>query len=222
MRVITGYTGKTTNSAEDAVGQVAQGERDTQWGAIPGVTSGAWNGRTANVQPQYKPVINGQQLEMPELLEVVIDQPMTSNGGMTFPIPVGTPVMLTPQMRALDDFEEGGDAKPYDARSFHVSTMRGSLSGGEALSQTIENVDLENFHMRFNAAGTYGIKGSPDGKFKIEGAEGDVYDLLATAIELIAGDQLQINYGSSAGTGHALENAAALTVIAGKLRAMAL
>lgn len=218
-----GYIGKTDNDPIDAVGQVAQGERETTWGAIPGVTSGEWNGRTVNVQPKYKPVVNGQQIEMPELYEVVIDQPMTANGGMTFPIPVGTPVMLTPQMRALDDFEEGGDATPYDARSFHVSTMRASLSGGEALADDIPNIDLENFHLRFNAEGTFGIKGSPDGKFKIEGAQGDVYDLLATAIELIAADGLFIKTGSSAGLGiHELENKAALTEIAGKLRAMAL
>ena len=41
-------------------------------------------------------------------------------------------------------------------------------------------------------------------------------------MELVASDQLQINYGSSAGSGHQLQNRAALMEIAGKIRAMAL
>jgi hypothetical protein len=130
--------------------------------------------------------------------------------------------MLTPQMRAIDDYEEGGEGTPYDARSFHVSTMRATLSGGDSLSDPLENVDQNNTHLRFDKGGQFGIKGSPDGKVRIDGAQGNIYDLLATAIELIASDTLQINYGSSSGSGHALENAAALSEIAGKLRAMAL
>jgi hypothetical protein len=131
--------------------------------------------------------------------------------------------MLTPQMRAMDGYEEGGEGSPYDARSFHISNMRASLSGGNPLSDPLPNADPDNVHLRFNADGTYGMKGSPDGKVRIDGAEGNIYDLLATAIELIAGDGLNILSGSSAGLGiHELENKAALTEIAGKLRAMAL
>lgn len=220
---MVGLIGKTTNDPGDAVGQIAQTERETTWGPIPGVTTSAWNGRTVNVRPLYRPVVNGQELEMPELLEVPLDQPMTANGGMTFPVPVGTPVMLTPQMRALDDWEEGGDAKAYDARSFHISNMRASLTGGESLSQEIPNIDLENAHYRFNASGSYGLKGSPDGKFQLNGAEGNFIDILAEAIELIADDGLDIKSGSSIGVGiHALENRAALLVLAGKLRGMVL
>jgi hypothetical protein len=216
-----GYTGKVTNSAEDAVGQMAQGERETTWGAIPGeiVSYDAAKG-TATVRPLYKPKVNGQTLTMPDLHEVPVDQPRSGNSGLTFPIPAGTKVMLAPQMRALDEYEEGNEGDPYDARSFHVSNMRASLSGGDSLSDPLPNADADNTHLRFNPEGTYGLKGSPDGKFKLEGAQGDAYDLIATALELIAADTLQINYGSSAGNGHALENAAALTVIAGKLRAM--
>lgn len=204
------------------VGSVSQADKDATWGPIPGVTTSAWNGRTVNVQPQYQPVVNGQKLEMPELIEVPLDQPMTANGGMTFPIPVGTPVMLTPQMRALDDWEEGGDAAAYDARSFHVSTMRASVTGGEALSQEIEGIDLENFHLRFNASGSFGMKGSPDGKFQLNGAQGDVFDILAEVVELLASDTLLINYGSSAGSGHELQFKAQYAVLAAKLRAMVL
>lgn len=218
-----GYVGKYTNGSEDAVGQVAQGEKDSTWGPIPGeiVSYDAAKG-TATVRPLYKPKVNGTTLTMPDLYEVPVDQPRTGNSGLTFPIPAGTKVTLSPQMRAIDEYEEGNDADPYDARSFHVSNMRASLSGGDSLSSPLPNADADNTHLRFDAEGNFGLKGSPDGKFKLEGAQGDAYDLIAQALELIAGDQLQINYGSSAGTGHALANAAALTAIAAKLRAMSL
>lgn len=220
---MTGYTGKVTNSAEDAVGRMAQGERETTWGAIPGeiIDYDAAKG-TATVRPLYKPKINGQTVEMPDLYEVPVDQPRSGNSGLTFPIPAGTKVMLAPQMRAMDEYEEGNEGDPYDARSFHVSNMRASLSGGDSLSDPLPNADPDNTHLRFDPDGNYGLKGSPDGKFKLDGSDGNIYELLAEAIELIASDTLQINYGSSAGSGHALENAAALTVIAGKLRNMVL
>ncbi|NTA36838.1 Gp138 family membrane-puncturing spike protein [Agrobacterium salinitolerans] len=185
------------------------------------MTTSAWNGRTVNVKPLYKPVVNGEQLDMPELLEVPLDQPMTANGGMTFPIPVGTPVMLTPQMRAMDGWEEGGDATPTDARSFHLSNMRASISGGESLSQDIPGIDLENFHIRANGSGSFGFKASPDGKFQMNGAEGDVLDVLAQVCEILAVLTTTVSSGSSSGT-WPITQQAALGALATKLRAMVL
>lgn len=220
---MTGYLGKQTNWPQDTIERIAEGVADRMWGPVPAVTTSAWNGRTVNVQPLYKPRVNADDLVMPELFEVPLDQPMTGNGGMTFPVPIGTPVMLTPQMRALDDWEEGGEGVPTDARSFHISNMRASLAGGESLSQNIENIDLENFNLRFNADASFGFKASPDGKFQMTGAEGNFIDLLASAIELIAADGLDIKSGSSQGLGvHALENRTELIEIAGKLRSMVL
>lgn len=216
-----GYIGKTTNTPQDVVGQFAQAEKDATWGAIPGVTTSAWNGRTVNVKPLYKPVVNGEQLDMPELLEVPLDQPMTADGGMTFPIPVGTPVMLTPQMRAMDGWEEGGDATPTDARSFHLSNMRASISGGESLSQDIPDIDLQNFHLRANGSGSFGFKASPDGKFQMNGAEGDVLDVLAQVCEILAVLTTTVSSGSSTGI-WPITQQAALAALATKLRAMVL
>jgi len=216
-----GYLGKTTNNQRDVTGQQAQAERDSMWGPIPGVTVGAWNGRTVNVQPKYRPIHNGVPVDMPLLYDVPVDQPMTANGGMTFPIPEGTPVMLTPQMRAMEGFEEGGDATATDARSFHISTARASLSGGDSLSQTIENIDLENFHLRFNASGSFGMKGSPDGKFQLNGAEGNFLDILAQVVELLGDETTTVSSGSSSGI-WPLTHQGQFTALAAKLRAMIL
>lgn len=218
-----GYVGKQTNRPEDATGQIAQGERDTIWGPIPGeVISYDASTGTATIRPLYKPMHNGKKVDMPDLYEVPIDQPRSANAALTIPIPAGTKVMMAPQMRAMDDYEDGEDGTPYDARSFHLSNMRATLAGGDSLSDPLKNVDPDNMHLRFDPEGKYGVRGSPDGKVKIEGSEGNVYDLLAQVVELLASDTLTIKYGSSAGSGHELEHKAKYAEIAGKLRAMAL
>lgn len=218
---MAGLLGKQTNDSRDITDAQSQSQIDAMWGPIPGVTVSEWNGRTVSVQPKYKPVHNGQPVDMPVLYEVPLDQPMTANGGMTFPVPVGTPVMLAPQMRAMDDYEEGGEGKPYDARAFHLSTMRASLSGGESLSQDIPDIDLENFHMRANASGSFGIKASPDGKFQMNGAQGDIVDLLAEVCETLAVLTTSVNSGSSTGI-WPITQQPALAVLAARLRAMVL
>jgi hypothetical protein len=218
---MTGYLGKQTNLDREVTGSQIQSDRDAMSGPIPGVTVSAWNGRTVNVQPLYKPMHNGQPVSMPVLFDVPLDQPMTSGGGMTFPVPVGTPVMLTPQMRAMDDWEDGGEATAYDARSFHLSTMRASLTGGESLSQEIADIDLENFHLRANASGSFGLKASPDGKFKLTGAEGDIIDLLAEVCETLGVLTTTVSGGSSSGI-WPITQQAQLAALAARLRAMVL
>lgn len=218
-----GLLGKTTNLSRDVVGQTAQTEREAMWGPIPGeiVSYDAAKG-TATVQPLYKPRHNGKAVEMPQLLEVPVDLPRTGNAGITFPIPAGTKVMLTPSMRSMESYDEGADGAASDSRSFHLSDMRASIAGGDSLSDPLPNADPDNTHIRFSPDGAFGMRGSPDGKVAIEGAEGNIYKLLAEAIRLIGSDELQIAYGSSAGTGHALKNRDDILAIADKLDAMAL
>lgn len=218
-----GLLGKTTNLERDVVGQSAQTEREAMWGPIPGeIVSYDPAKGTATVQPLYKPRHNGKPIDMPQLLEVPVDLPRTGNAAITFPIPAGTKVMLTPAMRSMESYDEANDGAASDARSFHLSDMRASIAGGDSLSDPLRNVDPANTHLRFDSEGNFGVRGSPDGKLAIEGAEGNIYKLLAEAIRLIGSDQLQIAYGSSAGTGHALHNRAAILAIADKLDAMAI
>jgi hypothetical protein len=218
-----GYLGKHTNSPQDTTAQVAQAERDTTWGNIPGevLSYDAAKG-TATVRPLYKPVVNGKKLDMPDLYEVPIDQPRTAGMGITFPIPAGTKVLLSPQMRAMDDYEEGSGGTAYDARSFHLSNMRATISGGDSLSNPLANVDPSNFHLRFSVDGSFGLKGSPDGKLQLTGSQGDVIDILAEFMELVASDELLIKHGSSSGSGHQLQNKSALIELAAKMRGMVL
>jgi len=219
-----GYVGKTTNLSREVIAQQAQAEREDQWGNMPGEIVDYDHAKgTATIKPLFKKKkADGTDLELPNLLEVPIDFPRTGNSAITHPLPAGTKVNLSPQMRSMENYDVNNDGTFSDARSSNLSDMRATISGGDSLTDPLPNVDPDNTHIRFNADGTHGFRGSPDGKFKIEGSEGDVYDLIATFMELVANDQLHINYGSSAGEGHRLQNKTALLDIAAKIRAMAL
>ena len=219
---MAGYINKKTNDPMDVLTSATQAERDSMWGPIPGeiVSYDSVSG-TATVQTLYRPIHNGVAVTMPVLYEVPIDLPRTANAGLTFPIPNGTKVMLTPQMRAIDEYEEGGFGDPYDARSFHLSNMRASIAGGDSLSAPLPNVDPENTHLRFSPDGDFGIKGSPDGKVAIEGKEGNLYSLLVQVVEILGSETTTVSSGSSAGV-WPLTHQAQFAALAAKLRGSAL
>lgn len=218
-----GYLGKTTNQDRDGIGQQAQSEREAMWGEIEGeIKSFDPATQTATIQPLYKPRFNGEAVEMPELLEVPVRFARGGYGAMTFPVQPGDKVTLRPKMRSSEKYHDEDDGEASDARSFNLSDMEAHLDGGESLTDPIPNFDNANAHMRFSPDGEYGIRGSKDGKVKIEGSEGNIYDLLATVVELLSTDTLKINYGSSMGSGHELEHKAQYADIAAKLRAMQL
>lgn len=220
---MTGYLGKTTNWSRDVTGAQAQAEREEMWGPIPGevVDYDAASG-TITAKPLYKPIHNGEPVDMPDLYEVPVEFARSGKAAMTFPIPKGTKVMLTPSMRSRELYDAEGKGEASDRRTFHLSDMRATIVGGDSLTDPLKDVDPDNTHLRFSPDGKFGVRGSPDGKFKIEGAEGNLYDIIATFMELVASDQLKINYGSSAGSGHELQNRAELIALAAKVRAMAL
>lgn len=182
---MTGYVGKTTNLHREVIAQQAQAEREDQWGPMPGeIVSYDAAAGTATVKPLFKKKQwDGSDLPLPELLEVPIDLPRTGNAGLTFPIPPGTRVQLTPQMRSMENYDHEDDGSFSDMRSFNLSDMRASVVGGDSLKSPMENVDADNTHLRFSADGLFGIKGSPDGKLEIKGAEGEWLDLLTTHVE---------------------------------------
>lgn len=218
-----GYLGKTTNLQRDVVGQQALTERETQWGELDGeIVSFDAAKQTATVQPLYQPKFLGKPTPMPELLEVPVRFVRAGNGGVTFPVKAGDKVTLRPKMRSSENYNTDGEWTASDRRSFNLSDYEAYLDGGESLTDPIPAFDSENVHVRFDPQGLYGIRGSQDGKIKIEGSEGNIYDLIATFMELVASDELMINYGSSMGTGHRLFNRDALLEIAAKIRTMAL
>ena len=216
-----GFLGKQTNWQDDVRGASQNAERLSQWGEIDGkIVSFDPIKQTATIKPLHKPVFNGKAVDMPDLFEVPVRFPRTGKGAVTYPVGADDMVVLRPKMRSSENYHEKGDGEPSDARSFSLADMEAHLDGGEPLTDPIKNFDTENTHIRADAEGNYGVRLSPTGKIKIEGSEGDIYSILSEFLELLSTDALQIAYGSSAGTGHALFNKAAYMALSEKIKAM--
>lgn len=218
-----GYRGKTTNASRENTAVQAQAERESQWGNITGtIVSFDPSTQTASIKPDYKPIHNGQAVEMPQLDEVPVRFQRAGSFVITTPIKPGDKVSLRPQMRSTEDLHTGGDYSAVsDTRSFSLSDMEAHLDGGEPLTDPIPNFNAQNLEIR-SADGNFAMEMSADGKFRMRGAAGNWFDLLANLAELLASDTLKINYGSSAGSGHELQFKAQYADIAAKLRSMAL
>lgn len=218
-----GYRGKTTNAPRENVAAQAQAERETMWGEITGtITSFDPVTQTASVKPDYRPRHNGTSIEMPELLEVPVRFPRAGGFVITSPVKAGDKVALRPQMRSTESFHTGGDyTSDQDTRTFSLSDMEAFLDGGEPLTNAIPSFNSDNFEIR-TADGSFGIELSPTGQFKIKGEGGELLALLASLLDLLSTDALQINYGSSAGTGHQLQFRDQYAEIAAKIRGMTL
>ena len=217
---MSGHVGRYTNTVPDLVGAFTDGERADMEGPIPGrIVAFSADGKSATVRPTVsKRTWDDQPLPYPDLPDVPVSYPLSANGGMVVPLRVGDDVELTPMGRSTEAFhsgEEGGLG-----RSFDLSDMVARPSSG-SLTNALENFDPENAHMRFGRDGRFGIKGSPDGKVRIDGAEGDAYAILAAAVRLLAGAQTIVSGGSSAGS-YDHDQKAAVLALADKLDAMSL
>lgn len=217
-----GYRGKTTNAPRENTAVQAQSERESMWGEITGtIVSFDPATQTASVQPDYKPRHNGEPVAMPQLEEVPVR--FTRAGGfvITSPIKPGDKVTLRPQMRSSEEYHTDGDyVTPGDTRSFSLSDMEAFLDGGESLKDPIPNFNPNNMEIR-SADGSFKIEMSEDGKFKIVGAQGDWFDMLARLAEIVATHETQVTHGSSTGE-YSHDLAAEAAEIAGKLRGMGL
>jgi hypothetical protein len=218
------YLGKQTNWLDDYIAEAIDQGLNELWGPIPGeVVSYDAATQTATVKPLYKPLHNGEPFDMPELYEVPVEQPRTGNMAFTMPIPAGTKVMLNPSMRSREKYDDENDGAPSDGRAFHLADMRATIVGGDSLTDPLQNVDAENAHWRWNVDGSFGMRASEDGKVKIEGAQGNIYQLYNDAVEECqkVADALK-DEPALVHTPVYAAAAAALETILGKLRAMEL
>ena len=218
---MSGYLGRATNTFRDVTGAYVGGEREDMVGNMPGrVTGYDAVTMTVSVQPLVsKRDHEGNALNAPELSDVPLDLPRGAGGSITFPVKVGDRVTLTPSMRDMGAFDTGEGQG--GTRSFNLSDVRATLTGGDPLSDPLPNVDPDNLHIRFGPSGDYGIKGSPDGKLRIDGAEGNAFAMIAAAVRLLAGAQTIVSGGSSAGS-YDHDQKAAVLALADKLDGMAL
>lgn len=218
-----GARGKATNDDRERIAIQGQAERESMVGEMPGkVVDFDPENQTITVQPTYRPIHDGKHVDMPELQEVPVRFPKMGGFVVTTPVKEGDMVTLRPQMRSSEEYHTGGAHESLkETRSMSLSDMEAFLDGGEPLTDPIPEFNNENFEIR-SANGDFKMEMSEDGKFRMEGSQGNWYDLMAQVVELLAADTLVINYGSSAGSGHQLEHQSDYAEIAGKLRGMAL
>lgn len=205
-----GYRGKTTNLPRENVAVQAQAERESQWGTITGeVVSFDPATQTAKIKPDYKPVHDGKEVDMPELEEVPVRFHRAGGFVVTTPVKPGDKMELRPQMRSSENYHEEGEYKSGgDTRSMSLSDMEAYPIGGESLKNPISNFNNENFEVR-SADGSAKIEMSEDGKFRFLGAQGNWFDLVAQLAEKL-------------GTETTLVHRAEYEQIGQKLRSMAL
>lgn len=217
-----GYTGKTDTLLTDDVDVRVQNEREDTWSSLPGrVVAFHPDRQTIDVQPLYKLNRDGRLVDMPVLPDVPVQFPQMGGFAVTQPVKPGDYVHLSFMSANMDNFHETGEAEAgADMRSGNLSDAVAFLSGGPT-SKPLPNFNTENMEIR-SEDGQFAIEMSEDGKFRMRGSEGNWFDLLAQLAELLAADTLAVAYGSSAGSGHALQFKAQYAEIAGKLRGMAL
>lgn len=147
-----GARGKTTNDERERVAVQAQSEREAMFGEMPGrIVAFNSENQTVTVQPTYKPVHNGEAVDMPELQEVPIRFPKMGGFVITTPVKVGDMVSLRPQMRSGEEYHTGGSHEsPNETRSMSLSDMEAFLDGGEPLTDPIGGFNSENMEIRTN------------------------------------------------------------------------
>lgn len=183
-----GYRGKTTNLMRENVAVQAQAEREAAWGELTGTIVDFDPARqVATIQPDYRPMHNGEPIDMPQLQEVPVRFTRTGGFVISTPIKPGNKVTLRPQQRSSEEYHTGGQYEsPNDARSNSLSDMEAFLDGGEPLTNPIGGFNSENMEIR-TEGGLPKIEIGEGGTFiKLMVSESVYIELSGDGIKLVA------------------------------------
>lgn len=115
-----------TPSLEEALEAQFQYQVGGMYTAIPGIVVSVENlaEQRINVQPSLNLRDPGGSVvsERPPILNVPLHMPLTKEGGLSYPISVGTPVFLMFSMRGMDTWKRGNGypTTPSDYRKFDI------------------------------------------------------------------------------------------------------
>lgn len=145
-----GRRGKTTNWSREITASQAQAEREAMLGEIPGkIVDFDAATQTATIQPLYRPLVNGEHIDMPELQEVPVRFPRIGGFVITSRVKPDDLVTLRPQMRSSEKYhDENKHEAPADTRSMALSDMEAFLDGGESLQNPIDDVSTDELELR--------------------------------------------------------------------------
>jgi len=186
---MTGLTGKATRRSKTAgVGAAATSERRDTHGRLPGqIVSFDPATQTATVRLMVMPIVNGEPIEPPDLVEVPISQPRGGGFAMTAPIAAGDYVDVN-----FDDVDtsgfrsSGSQSKPGTARLNSLSDATATL-GRQPSGEALTAYDAANMFMG-TVDGANGLRISPGGQVAIDGAGEELFTILSELLDVLSDD----------------------------------
>lgn len=205
---------------QDVHGQMAQDERLDVATRLPArVKDIDYGKQTATLEVLYKPTFGSKQIDFPPLLEVPIQQPRGGGFAVTLPIKKGDYGFVDFGARDLDNWWETGEAREAASQRYHSFSDGVFIPGGSPAPKVMSNYDGENVFIGTDDHKN-GLRVTPAGTVAIEGAGESLFAILSELLDALANDQLQINHGSSSGSGHQLQYKAKYAELLGRLNTM--
>lgn len=205
---------------QDVHGQIAQDERlDTATRLPVRVKEVDYGKQTTTLEVLYKPTFGGKEVDFPDLLEVPIQQARGGGFAVTMPVKKGDYGFVDFGARDIDNWWESGEAKPAASQRYHSFSDGIYVPGANPSTNVMSNYDGDNVFIGTDDHKN-GLRVTPSGTVAIEGAGESLMAILSELLDALSQDQLQINYGSSAGSGHQLQLRAKYAELLGRLNTM--
>lgn len=170
-----------------AASRGTEAERLDTFTALPGrIVSFDPASQRATVKVMYKPRLNGEVRDFPDLLEVPVVMPRAGGFAVTFPVAAGDGVQLVFQSRSAEAWYEDGEASEAPQARAHDLSDAVAMVGMEPKPRILPNYDPTNMTvtgpngtMTMTPAGDFQVENpngtmklAEDGEFKAENAFG--------------------------------------------------
>lgn len=182
---MSGHVGKATRRSRTAgVGVAAQSERQDAFHKLPGqIVSFDPSTQTATVKIMHRPVVDGEPVDPPELLEVPVVQPRGGGFAVTAPLGAGDWVELTFDDVDTSGFRDSGEQSTGPTKRMNSLSDAVATPGRSPSTAALPNYDASNLFMG-TADGNSGLRVSKSGLLEIAGP-GGAEDLVSLLHELL-------------------------------------
>lgn len=182
---MSGQQGKATRRSRTAgVGVAAQSERADAFHKLPGqIVSFDPATQTATVKIMHKPIVNGEPIDPPELLEVPVVQPRGGGFSMTAPLGAGDWVELSFDDVDTSGFRDSGEQSAAGSKRLNSLSDAVAVPGRSPATVALGNYDASNLFVG-TEDGNSGLRVTPDGKVELAGP-GGTQDLVTILHELL-------------------------------------
>lgn len=216
-----GYFGRANRGvAQDVHGQISQDERLDMATSLPvRVKSVDYAKNEVELEVLWKPRMAGKEVDFPNLLEVPIQSSRGGGFAVTVPVKAGDYGVAKFGQRDLDAWYQSGEAQPANTQRFNSYSDAIFEPGLHPQNKAMANYDGDNVFIGTDDHKN-GLRVTPSGTVAIEGAGESLMAILSELLDALSQDQLQINHGSSSGSGHQLQLRAKYAELLGRLNTM--